>query len=254
MVGGLAIEHCCKATFLVAGCMKGCHSWRQALRVAPPNNVAFPPRVWFSAHAVFPVYFKTAVHLSPATTNAVLATTPLFLAPFSFVARYLGRHIGAHLSACLSSQFLQFTLLHCGRYTKAASDVCTTQLARLPSELGKSILEPPAGHSLWPCAGRIQTIILFESIGVSTMAYMGIVTSSWTVLPLIIPLYLARSTANNSVYALQAAITMDYVPKSARGKWNRCRPIDRRICGRHLPRHMSCAICADPAVCRPSTA
>ena len=45
--------------------------------------------------AVFPVYFKTAVHLSPATTNAVLATTPLFLAPFSFVARYLGRHVGA---------------------------------------------------------------------------------------------------------------------------------------------------------------
>ena len=46
--------------------------------------------------AVFPVYFKTAVNLSPAMTNAVLATTPLFLAPFSFVARYLGRHIGAH--------------------------------------------------------------------------------------------------------------------------------------------------------------
>ena len=72
-------------------------------------------------------------------------------------------------------------------------------------------------------AGRIQTIILFETVGVSTMAYMGLVTSSWTVLPLIIPLYLVRCTANNSVYALQAAITMDYVPKSARGKWNRCR-------------------------------
>ena len=56
----------------------------------------------------------------------------------------------------------------------------------------------------------------------STMAYMGVVTSSWTVLPLIIPLYLVRCTANNSVYALQAAITMDYVPKHARGKWNRC--------------------------------
>ena len=47
-----------------------------------------------SALAVFPVYFKTAVHLSPAATNAVLAATPLFLAPFSFLARYMGRHIG----------------------------------------------------------------------------------------------------------------------------------------------------------------
>ena len=54
-------------------------------------------------------------------------------------------------------------------------------------------------------AGRIQTIIVFETVGVSTMAYMGLVTSSWTVLPLIIPLYLLRCTANNSVYALQVS-------------------------------------------------
>jgi hypothetical protein len=47
------------------------------------------------------VYFKTAVHLSPAATNAVLATTPLFLAPFSFLARNLGRHIGER--ACFDS-------------------------------------------------------------------------------------------------------------------------------------------------------
>jgi len=70
---------------------------------------------------------------------------------------------------------------------------------------------------------------------VSTMAYMGLVTSSWTVLPLIIPVYLLRCTANNSVYALQASITMDYVPKSARGKWNRCRTV-RRIYIRHVLR------------------
>ena len=48
-----------------------------------------------SLAAVFPVYFKNAVGLSPATTNVVMAITPLFLAPFSFLARFLGRHIGA---------------------------------------------------------------------------------------------------------------------------------------------------------------
>lgn len=48
-----------------------------------------------AADAVFPVYFKNAVHLSPASTNMVLAVTPLFLAPFSFLARYCGHHIGA---------------------------------------------------------------------------------------------------------------------------------------------------------------
>ena len=46
----------------------------------------------------FPVYFKTAVHLNPAATNSVLAATPLFLAPFSFLARYAGRHLGVQPS------------------------------------------------------------------------------------------------------------------------------------------------------------
>ena len=42
------------------------------------------------------MYFKSAVHLSPAATNSVLAATPMFLAPFSFLARHAGRHVGAH--------------------------------------------------------------------------------------------------------------------------------------------------------------
>ena len=41
------------------------------------------------------MYFKSAVHLSPAATNSVLAATPMFLAPFSFLARHAGRHVGA---------------------------------------------------------------------------------------------------------------------------------------------------------------
>ena len=65
---------------------------------------------------------------------------------------------------------------------------------------------------------------MFEMVGVACMLYMGRVPSSWTNLTLIIPLYILRCTANNSVYALQNAITMYYVPKASRGKWNRCAP------------------------------
>ena len=53
------------------------------------------------------------------------------------------------------------------------------------------------------------------------MMFMGRVPGCWTNLPVIIPLYVVRCTANNAVYAVQTSITMDYVPKSSRGKWNR---------------------------------
>ena len=70
--------------------------------------------------------------------------------------------------------------------------------------------------------GRVQTIALFEAVGVSCMLYMGRVPGCWTQLHVILPLYAVRCTANNAVYALQTSITMDYVPKSSRGKRNRC--------------------------------
>ena len=58
-------------------------------------------------------------------------------------------------------------------------------------------------------------------VGVGSMLFMGRYPSCWNKLAVIIPLYIVRSTANNSVYALQTAITMDYIPKGSRGKWNR---------------------------------
>ena len=70
-------------------------------------------------------------------------------------------------------------------------------------------------------SGRVRTIFLFEIVGVGSMLYMGRFPSCWTNLAVIIPLYILRSTANNSVYALQSSITMDYIPKGSRGKWNR---------------------------------
>lgn len=66
----------------------------------PPTIALASSTAWGHSRAalpaVFPVFFKSAVQLNPAATNSVLAATPLFLAPFSFLARYISVHIGAH--------------------------------------------------------------------------------------------------------------------------------------------------------------
>ena len=62
-------------------------------------------------------------------------------------------------------------------------------------------------------AGRVHAISVVKLVGALLLVYMGSVPSIWADKPLVVAIYLLRTSANNSTYALQKSILMDFVPK-----------------------------------------
>ena len=56
-------------------------------------------------------------------------------------------------------------------------------------------------------------MIACQSLGVSLLFVMGLFPSIWTARWLILPVYIARTMANNCCYAIIRSLLMDYVPK-----------------------------------------
>ena len=59
----------------------------------------------------------------------------------------------------------------------------------------------------------MQTIVLFQAVGVSLLFYMGLAPAMWSRLWIILPVFVLRTAANNSCYAITRSLLMDYVPK-----------------------------------------
>eukprot|EP00884_Botryococcus_braunii_P015001 jgi/Botrbrau1/23501/Bobra.106_1s0052.1 len=68
--------------------------------------------------------------------------------------------------------------------------------------------------------GRVQTMIVFKALGVTLITIMGVFTSVWQCVPLLIPMFLIRTSVNNACYPISRSILMDFVPKASRAKWN----------------------------------
>ena len=73
----------------------------------------------------------------------------------------------------------------------------------------------------------MHAISVVKVVGALLLVYMGAVPAIWANKPLVVAVYLARTCANNSTYALQKSILMDFVPKV-------------------LPRDAYCASCSFP--------
>ncbi|BDA40768.1 probableE424 Na(+), Li(+), K(+)/H(+) antiporter at N-terminal half [Coccomyxa sp. Obi] len=77
-----------------------------------------------------------------------------------------------------------------------------------------------AMHPLAICVGRVHAISAVKLLGGLLLAWMSVDKGMWRNAPLVVTVYLLRTMANNSTYALQKSILMDFVPKSARARWN----------------------------------
>jgi hypothetical protein len=60
----------------------------------------------------------------------------------------------------------------------------------------------------------VHAISVVKFVGALLLVYMGAVPAIWHNKPLVVAVYLARTCANNSTYALQKSILMDFVPKA----------------------------------------
>lgn len=63
------------------------------------------------------------------------------------------------------------------------------------------------------CAGRVHTISVVKCVGALLLIWMGLWPGMWRRKALVIVVYLLRTMANNSTYALQKSILMDFVSK-----------------------------------------
>lgn len=63
------------------------------------------------------------------------------------------------------------------------------------------------------CAGRVHAISVVKFVGALLLMWMGLWPGMWKRKALVISVYLLRTMANNSTYALQKSILMDFVPK-----------------------------------------
>ncbi|KAK9916421.1 hypothetical protein WJX75_002413 [Coccomyxa subellipsoidea] len=77
-----------------------------------------------------------------------------------------------------------------------------------------------AMHPLALCVGRVHAISSVKLLGGFLLVWMSVDQSMWRNAPLVVSVYLLRTMANNSTYALQKSILMDFVPKGARARWN----------------------------------
>ncbi|MFW9991474.1 MAG: MFS transporter [Candidatus Odinarchaeota archaeon] len=64
--------------------------------------------------------------------------------------------------------------------------------------------------------GRVETMIFFQ--GTAVLALVGIIF--YPPIIVLIPLYIYRGATMNATNPLNRSITMDYIPKRHRGKWN----------------------------------
>lgn len=64
-------------------------------------------------------------------------------------------------------------------------------------------------------AGRVHAISSVKLLGGFLLVWMSVDQSMWRNAPLVVSVYLLRTMANNSTYALQKSILMDFVPKVA---------------------------------------
>lgn len=68
--------------------------------------------------------------------------------------------------------------------------------------------------------GRVQTTLLFNSLGVSLLFCMVFFKRYLDLHPiLLVPIYVLRTSFMNATYPLQESILMDFVPKEVRARW-----------------------------------
>lgn len=68
--------------------------------------------------------------------------------------------------------------------------------------------------------GRVQTQLLFSSLGVSCLYTMVFFKNSLDKHPIwLVPIYVFRTSFMNASYPLQESILMDFVPKDVRARW-----------------------------------
>lgn len=68
--------------------------------------------------------------------------------------------------------------------------------------------------------GRVQTMLLFSSLGVSMLYAMVFFKSYLDHHPfLLVPVYVLRTSLMNASYPIQESILMDFVPKKERARW-----------------------------------
>lgn len=76
------------------------------------------------------------------------------------------------------------------------------------------------GSSFSKIAGRVQTIIIVKSLGLSFLYIIIFFDEYLQKRPfLLIPIYVLRTGLMNSTYPLQESILMDFVPKGERARW-----------------------------------
>lgn len=74
-------------------------------------------------------------------------------------------------------------------------------------------------------AGRVHAISAVKLLGGLLLAWMSVDKGMWRNAPLVVTVYLLRTMANNSTYALQKSILMDFVPKELFCPLHLCRSI-----------------------------
>ena len=62
----------------------------------------------------------------------------------------------------------------------------------------------------------MHAISTVKLVGALLLVWMGAAPAIWANKPLVVTVYLLRTCANNSTYALQKSILMDFVPKVRR--------------------------------------
>lgn len=194
----------------------------------------------------FPVFWIQEVQLSPMAVQAMAAAVPFLLALSSYAMHPLAIAMGAHRSAPLPSRppfCSTYTLDLCGtvkRQTLRAQLVqnvksmscCRRSLlhsvfSKIEDNVGRAPdvhLGPVAGvfrlcfmhrsvSAVCCAAGRVHTILVVKMLGGLLLVWMGADHAMWRNAPLVVTVFLLRTMANNSTYALQKSILMDFVPK-----------------------------------------
>ena len=77
------------------------------------------------------------------------------------------------------------------------------------------------GQNMSTVIGRVQSIILIQSLGICSLMAMAILTEQFGITDwrLLVPLYIFRSGLMNCTYPLKESILMDYVPQDQRARW-----------------------------------
>ena len=68
--------------------------------------------------------------------------------------------------------------------------------------------------------GRVQTVMLFQTCGISLLVSMVVFSHYLDRHPFIlVPIYILRTALMNAIYPLEESILMDFVPKNTRARW-----------------------------------